>query len=109
VRVGVVADPPWVILGKGEPRGVEPELIRRFAEQVGTEIEWVEGTWVRVWERRKREIERARYWPRAATLTACDVRLVVRSREMPAAWIRTGGRATASRARRTARPGRRPA
>ena len=44
MRVGVVANPPWVVLGQGEPRGVEPELIRRFAEDLDAEIEWVEGT-----------------------------------------------------------------
>lgn len=44
MRVGVVDDPPWVILGPGEPRGVEPELIRQFAAENDAEIEWVEGT-----------------------------------------------------------------
>jgi polar amino acid transport system substrate-binding protein len=44
MRVGVVADPPWVTLGKRDPRGVEPQLIRRFAEQLDAEIEWIEGT-----------------------------------------------------------------
>lgn len=45
LRVGVIDDPPWVELRPGrEPQGVEPELVRRFAEEVGAEIEWVEGT-----------------------------------------------------------------
>jgi polar amino acid transport system substrate-binding protein len=44
MRVGVVEDPPWVALGKREPRGVEPELVRRFAAELDAEIEWVEGS-----------------------------------------------------------------
>ena len=45
MRVGVIEDPPWVILEDGrEPTGVEPELVRRFAEGIDAEIEWVEGT-----------------------------------------------------------------
>lgn len=45
MRVGVIDDPPWVVLGPpGEPRGVEPELVRRFAAELDAEIEWVEGT-----------------------------------------------------------------
>jgi polar amino acid transport system substrate-binding protein len=44
MRVGVIEDPPWVELGKGEPRGVEPALIRDFARELDAEIEWVEGT-----------------------------------------------------------------
>jgi polar amino acid transport system substrate-binding protein len=43
--VGVVENPPWVILHEGrEPQGVEPELVRRFGEQIDAEIEWVEGS-----------------------------------------------------------------
>jgi polar amino acid transport system substrate-binding protein len=45
LRVGVIHDPPWVELQPGrEPAGVEPELVRRFAETIDAEIEWVEGT-----------------------------------------------------------------
>jgi polar amino acid transport system substrate-binding protein len=45
MRVGVIHDRPWVILSDGaEPAGVEPELVRRFAETIDAEIEWVEGT-----------------------------------------------------------------
>jgi polar amino acid transport system substrate-binding protein len=45
MRVGVIDEPPWVILEEGrEPDGVEPELVRRFAETIDAEIEWVEGT-----------------------------------------------------------------
>jgi polar amino acid transport system substrate-binding protein len=43
MRVGVVDNPPWVILGANEPRGVEPELLRQFAAEQDAEIEWVEG------------------------------------------------------------------
>jgi polar amino acid transport system substrate-binding protein len=45
MRVGVIHEPPWVILEEGrDPAGVEPELVRRFAETIDAEIEWVEGT-----------------------------------------------------------------
>jgi polar amino acid transport system substrate-binding protein len=42
--VGVIDDPPWVVLDEGkEPQGVEPELVRGFAEQIAADVEWVEG------------------------------------------------------------------
>jgi polar amino acid transport system substrate-binding protein len=45
LRVGVVEDPPWVTLpAADEPQGVEPALIRGFAEEIDAEIEWVEGS-----------------------------------------------------------------
>lgn len=45
LRVGVIPSPPWVVVPPdGEPTGVEPELVRRFAETLDAEIEWVEGT-----------------------------------------------------------------
>ena len=43
LHVGVSAHEPWVVLGDGEPAGVEVELVKLFAEEVGAEIEWVEG------------------------------------------------------------------
>jgi polar amino acid transport system substrate-binding protein len=43
--VGVIDEEPWVRLDPGrEPQGVEPTLIREFAEQLDAEIEWVEGS-----------------------------------------------------------------
>jgi polar amino acid transport system substrate-binding protein len=43
--VGVIEDPPWVVLEEGrEPRGVEPTLVREFAEQIDADVEWVEGS-----------------------------------------------------------------
>jgi polar amino acid transport system substrate-binding protein len=44
IRVGVSANEPWVVLGSREPSGVEAELVRLFAEDLGAEIEWVDGT-----------------------------------------------------------------
>lgn len=41
IRVGVSENAPWVRLGDGEPRGVEPDLIRAFASQQGVRVEWV--------------------------------------------------------------------
>jgi polar amino acid transport system substrate-binding protein len=43
LRVGVSEHDPWVVLGGGEPAGVEVEIVRRFAGELGAEIEWVEG------------------------------------------------------------------
>jgi len=45
LRVGVIENEPWVVLnGKEEPTGVEPELVRAFAESIDAEINWVEGS-----------------------------------------------------------------
>jgi polar amino acid transport system substrate-binding protein len=45
LRVGVTPADPFVILAAGsEPEGVEPELVRRFAERLGAEVEWVPGS-----------------------------------------------------------------
>lgn len=43
MRVGVSDHEPWVVLGDGEPSGVEVEIVKRFAEEIDAEIEWVEG------------------------------------------------------------------
>jgi polar amino acid transport system substrate-binding protein len=43
LRVGVVDDPPWVDLASSTPRGVEPTLIRRFADSLNAEVEWIRG------------------------------------------------------------------
>jgi polar amino acid transport system substrate-binding protein len=40
VRVGLVEHPPWVVRTSGEPAGVEVELIRNFASQLGTTTDW---------------------------------------------------------------------
>ena len=45
MRVGVTASDPWVDLADpDDPQGVEPALIRRFAERLNAEIEWVDGS-----------------------------------------------------------------
>ena len=44
MRVGVTHHEPWVVLGEGEPAGVEVELVKLFAEELDAEIEWVEGS-----------------------------------------------------------------
>lgn len=46
LRVGAAANPPWITLGPAEgdePTGVEAELVRRFARDLGARVEWVEG------------------------------------------------------------------
>ncbi len=40
MRVGLVEHPPWVIRADGEPRGVEVELVKQFANGLGTTPEW---------------------------------------------------------------------
>lgn len=45
MRVGVTENPPWVELdGSGEPAGSEPALIARFADELGAEIAWTDGS-----------------------------------------------------------------
>ena len=44
MRVGVSASDPWVVLDGEEPAGVEVEIVKRFAAELGAEIEWHEGT-----------------------------------------------------------------
>jgi polar amino acid transport system substrate-binding protein len=45
MRVGVTAADPWVLLDGADPSGgVEVELARRFARDVGARIEWVHGS-----------------------------------------------------------------
>ncbi|HEV2774220.1 MAG TPA: transporter substrate-binding domain-containing protein [Solirubrobacteraceae bacterium] len=45
MRVGVTESDPWVDLADpDDPQGVEPQLIRRFADRLNAEIEWVEGS-----------------------------------------------------------------
>src|SRR5438552_192808 len=34
-RVGLVESPPWVVRTAGEPGGVEVELVRQFASELG--------------------------------------------------------------------------
>lgn len=43
VRVGLSENTPWVFQTGKEPAGVEVELIRQFANQVGAAPEWVRG------------------------------------------------------------------
>ena len=40
IRVGLVEHPPWVIKTNNEPAGVEVELIRNFASQLGATPDW---------------------------------------------------------------------
>ena len=40
IRVGLVEHPPWVVRTNDEPAGVEVDLIRNFASQLGTTPDW---------------------------------------------------------------------
>lgn len=42
--VGYTENPPWVIKTKGEPVGLEAELIKKFAKTQGAKIIWVNDT-----------------------------------------------------------------
>lgn len=42
LRVGVSPHPPWTVTGL-EPSGSEVELVRKFADRLDAEIEWIEG------------------------------------------------------------------
>ena len=44
MRVGYTASDPWVVPGGSEPQGIEPELVRAFAESIDAEIGWFEGS-----------------------------------------------------------------
>lgn len=44
LRVGVSERPPWVTLQNGEPAGIEPRLVREFADSLGARIAWTWGT-----------------------------------------------------------------
>jgi ABC-type amino acid transport substrate-binding protein len=44
LRAGAVHDPPWVIVGDGEPRGIEPDLVRSFAAAMGSRVRWTVGS-----------------------------------------------------------------
>lgn len=43
LRVGVIGSGVWIRLEDGEARGVEPVLVRRLAEELEAEVEWVRG------------------------------------------------------------------
>ena len=43
MRVGITENDPWTIV-EDEPRGVEVELLERFADDLDATIEWTEGS-----------------------------------------------------------------
>ena len=40
LRVGLVEHPPWVVRTQGEPAGVEVELVKQFAAELGATPDW---------------------------------------------------------------------
>ena len=44
LRVGAVSSPPWMMVDNGRVTGVDADLIRGFAESIGTKVEWVSGS-----------------------------------------------------------------
>lgn len=43
LQVGVIDNPPWIEWNDGAPRGVEADLIRRFAADQQLEVKWRKG------------------------------------------------------------------
>jgi polar amino acid transport system substrate-binding protein len=43
MRIGVAESPPWVRTWTGEPSGVEPNLLRGFAQTLSARVEWIRG------------------------------------------------------------------
>ncbi len=45
MRVGVTENKPWVELkDTAQPAGTEPDLISRFAQQLGSKVQWTKGS-----------------------------------------------------------------
>jgi polar amino acid transport system substrate-binding protein len=44
LRVGVVDNPPWVKFRDGQVTGVEVELVKSMAEELGARVHWVPGS-----------------------------------------------------------------
>jgi len=44
MRVGVLENEPWVKRNSGEPSGVEIEIVRQFAAELGAKPEWIWGS-----------------------------------------------------------------
>jgi ABC-type amino acid transport substrate-binding protein len=43
MRVGVSGDSPWVSHSGGDANGIEAALVKKFADQIGAEIDWQPG------------------------------------------------------------------
>ena len=44
LRVGVTDNRGWVDASPAEPSGVEPDLVRRFAQRIGAKVIWAKGS-----------------------------------------------------------------
>jgi polar amino acid transport system substrate-binding protein len=44
MRVGITEHAPWTSFEHDEPSGIEVQLLRKFARQLGAEIEWQRGS-----------------------------------------------------------------
>ncbi|WP_347755681.1 transporter substrate-binding domain-containing protein [Agrococcus sp. ProA11] len=75
LRVGVTENPPWVELSDaGEPAGTEPELVVAFADELGAEVEWTDGSESRL----------------AAALEAGELDLVIGGLLDDTPWVEVG-------------------
>lgn len=44
LRVGYMQAPPWIFMEEGDIKGLEAEIVKGFAKEIGAEVEWVKGT-----------------------------------------------------------------
>lgn len=44
LRAGIVNNPPWTIWNKGEPYGIEVEILKGIAKELNSEIKWKKGS-----------------------------------------------------------------
>jgi polar amino acid transport system substrate-binding protein len=44
MRVGVSEQPPWTFFDGSEPRGIEVDLVKDLAQELGSRVEWVRGS-----------------------------------------------------------------
>ncbi|MDX5346330.1 MAG: transporter substrate-binding domain-containing protein [Hymenobacteraceae bacterium] len=44
LKIGYSENPPWVVKTAGAPTGVEPDLLKAFAQSINAEIEWTNDT-----------------------------------------------------------------
>lgn len=40
LRAGAAENPPWVRIEGGEPKGIEPAMVRAFAASLGARVQW---------------------------------------------------------------------
>lgn len=58
LKVGFSENKPWVVKEADSANGIEPEMIRKFAQQINARIQWVNGSEQELFEKlEKRELD----------------------------------------------------